>query len=138
MQMYKCGQIPGDGFSFMKLVFKDMAGDSTDDYVPPHLEVEPPPRTSWLRKTCTFFYMLFKAPRSFYFQLSFMDSNPLHGPELVMTGEKYHNWSPPVDIEWLKELKTRLGCGLNSVLLNTMTSSLRRYMLEKRVSFLKC
>lgn len=122
----------GDGFSFLKLVMRDLAGVDVPDYVPPH---KVGGVSSWPRRICVFLYFLFKAPRSFYKELSFMDDNPLHGPGLEMSGTKFHAWSKPVDVGWLKELKTRLGTGMNTVLLNTLSTACRRYMMTIRVRF---
>ncbi|OXA55595.1 uncharacterized protein LOC110848092 isoform X2 [Folsomia candida] len=120
----------GDGFSFLKLVMRDMAGANQEDYVPPHRLPENP----WLKKICIWLYLFFKTPRAFYSELIFMDDNPLHNPDLVLSGEKVHAWAKPVNVKWLKKLKTRLGCGMNTILLNTLSSACRRYMISRGVA----
>jgi hypothetical protein len=114
----------GDGFSFLKLVMRDMAGAGEEEYSPP----SNPSRSSWLRKICVFCYLFFKSPRAFYRDRVMGDVNPMHNPEIKLTGEKVHIWSDPIEVEWLKSLKKELGCGMNVMLLSTLSSACKKYM----------
>jgi hypothetical protein len=117
----------GDGFSFLKLVMRDMAGAGTEEYIPP----SKPSRNPWWMKGLIFLYLFFKSPRAFYRQMALKDKNPLHNKDIRLTGQKVHAWSQPVDIEWLKELKKELDCGMNVMFLTTLTSACRKYMKSR-------
>lgn len=122
----------GDGFSFLKLVMRDMAGVDAERYVPPSKQS----MSSFLYKTCVFWYLFFKTPRAFYNEMRLKDTNPLHNPEIKISGEKIHLWSEPINIEWLKNLKKELGTGMSTILLESLSGACRSYIVQQ-VGFFK-
>jgi hypothetical protein len=117
----------GDGFSFLKLIMRDCAGADAEDYLPP----SKPSKSPWWYKVFVFFYVIFKGPRSFYSEMKLKDCNPLHNPDIKVTGEKVHLWSEPISVEWLKELKQKVGAGMSTILLESLSGGCREYMMQK-------
>jgi len=117
----------GDGFSFLKLIMRDCAGANAEDYIPP----SKPSKSPFWYKIFVFFYVLFKGPRAFYSEMKLKDCNPLHNPSIKITGEKVHLWSKPLNVEWLKMLKQKVGAGMSTILLESLSGGCRTYMTQK-------
>lgn len=119
----------GDGFSLMKLIMRDMAGLDPEKYTPPVKDPGKP--WPWWYRVFAFFYILWHSPRGFYKTMNVKDSNPLHNALTKVTGEKFIVWSEQVNVKWLKELKTQMNVGMNTLLFGAVTGALRSYILEQ-------
>ncbi|CAL8123081.1 unnamed protein product [Orchesella dallaii] len=120
----------GDGFSLMKLIMRDMAGLELHEYTPP---VKNPGKPwPWWYRICVFLYIFWKSPRCFYHEMSKKDSNPLHDALTKVSGEKFIVWSEQVNVKWMKELKTEMNVGMNTMLLAAVSGALRSYILEQQ------
>ncbi|ODN04367.1 O-acyltransferase WSD1, partial [Orchesella cincta] len=120
----------GDGFSLMKLIMRDMAGLDPDQYKPPVKDPGKP--WPWWYRIFAFFYILWKSPRCFYHEMSKKDSNPLHDALTKVSGEKFIVWSEQINVKWLKQLKTEMNGGMNTMLLGAVSGALRSYILEQQ------
>lgn len=119
----------GDGFSLMKLIMRDMAGLDPEMYQPPVKNAGKP--WPWWYRIVAFLYVFWKSPRGFYKEMSSKDSNPLHNALTKVNGEKHIVWSEQINVKWLKELKSEMKVGMNTMLFGTVSGALRSYILEQ-------
>lgn len=125
----------GDGYSLLKLLIRDTNVGGPATAVP---RAPSPPHMPLWKGALVFLYLTLRASRAFYVELLTEDRNPLRKSAKRgrgLSGEAVLVWSPPISIDFLKNIKRAAGVSLSSAFLAGLVSSIHKYMEEVRVSF---
>ena len=115
----------GDGFSLLKFILKDMAGE--EDFAIPSLKKQ---KRSWLYGVAVVLFFFFRGPRHFYWEMSAKDENVLHNAATAPSGKKSLTWSEQISLDFLKQTKSKLKSGMSTIMLSALAGSLKKYMKE--------